>query len=139
MTLFSRWKSRAASSNKPLSRGAKARKVLQEWVISFAVAIAVLAPIRSSIADWNDVPTGSMEPTILPGDRITVNKLAYGLRVPFTTSWLATWDEPAPGEIVVLFSPKDGTRLVKRLIEAAHRRPRRCRGAAREPPAHQRR
>jgi hypothetical protein len=42
-------------------------RTLKNWIVSFAVAFAVLAPLRSAIADWNDVPTGSMEPTILPG------------------------------------------------------------------------
>ncbi len=91
-------------------------KTLRSWLLSFAMACAILAPLRSAVADWNDVPTGSMEPTILVGDRIFVNKLAYGLRVPFTHSWIARWSEPRAGDIVVLNSPKDGTRLVKRLI-----------------------
>jgi len=72
--------------------------------------------IRSSLADWNDVPTGSMKPTILEGDRVYVNKLAYDLKVPFTTWHLAEWDNPRRGDIVVFFSPHDGTRLVKRVI-----------------------
>jgi signal peptidase I len=72
--------------------------------------------IRSSLADWNDVPTGSMKPTILEGDRVYVNKLAYDLKVPFTTWHLAHWDNPRRGDIVVFFSPHDGTRLVKRVI-----------------------
>ena len=50
----------------------------------FALMFVVLASFRSSVADWNTVPTGSMNPTIVEGDRIFVNKLAYGLRVPFT-------------------------------------------------------
>ena len=91
-------------------------KTLRSWIVSFAMAFAILAPLRSAIADWNDVPTGSMEPTILIGDRIFVNKLAYGLRVPFTHSWIAQWSDPRPGDIVVLNSPQGGTRLVKRLI-----------------------
>lgn len=62
------------------------------------------------------VPTGSMRPTILEGDRIWVNKLAFGLRVPFTSHWLAQWDEPQHGDIVVLFSPKTGEALVKRVV-----------------------
>ena len=33
---------------------------------------------RSAVADWSDVPTGSMKPTIIEGDRIFVNKMAYG-------------------------------------------------------------
>ena len=76
----------------------------------------VLFSIRSSLADWNSVPTGSMKPTILEGDRVLVNKLAYDLKIPFTTWHLAQWSAPRRGDIVVFFSPKDGTRLVKRVI-----------------------
>ena len=72
--------------------------------------------IRSSLADWNVVPSGSMQPTILVGDRVLVNKLAYDLKVPFTTWHIAEWSNPQRGDIVVFFSPKDGTRLVKRVI-----------------------
>jgi signal peptidase I len=89
---------------------------VHDWVIPLVVAAAILMPLRSSIADWNDVPSGSMRPTILEGDRIWVNKLAYGLRVPFSRIMLATWDSPARGEIVTLASPADGTRLVKRVV-----------------------
>jgi len=76
----------------------------------------VVCSIRSSLADWNDVPTGSMKPTILEGDRVYVNKLAYDLKVPFTTWHLAQWDNPQRGDIVVFYSPHDGKRLVKRVI-----------------------
>ena len=68
------------------------------------------------MADWNDVPTGSMKPTILEGDRVFVNKLAYDLKVPFTTWHITEWSNPHCGDIVVFFSPKDGKRLVKRVI-----------------------
>jgi len=76
----------------------------------------ILFSLRSSLADWNDVPTGSMKPTILEGDRVFVNKLAYDLKVPFTTLHLAEWSNPQRGDIVVFFSPHDGMRLVKRVI-----------------------
>src|ERR1051325_3484074 len=76
----------------------------------------IVFSIRSSLADWNDVPTGSMKPTILEGDRVYVNKLAYDLKVPFTTWHLAQWDNPKRGEIVVFYSPHDGKRLVKRVV-----------------------
>lgn len=79
------------------------------------VGLVVFA-LRSSFADWNDVPTGSMKPTILEGDRVFVNKLAYDLKVPFTTRHIAEWSNPRRGEIVVFYSPKDGTRLVKRVV-----------------------
>ena len=77
---------------------------------------AVVLPFKSAIADINFVPSGSMKPTILEGDVIFVNKLAYDLKVPFTTWHLAEWGNPSRGDVVVLFSPEDGIRLVKRLV-----------------------
>ncbi len=79
------------------------------------VAIIVF-PLKSAVADWNWVPSGSMKPTILEGDLVFVNKLAYDLKVPFTLQRLAEWDNPARGDIVVFFSPHDGTRMVKRVV-----------------------
>jgi signal peptidase I len=83
---------------------------------ALALTILILTAVRSAIADWNDVPSGSMNPTIVQGDRVFVNKLAYDLKVPFTTWHLAQWSNPQRGDIVVFFSPVDGTRLVKRVI-----------------------
>jgi signal peptidase I len=87
-----------------------------EWVRPLLVMGFVLGSFRSAVADWNDVPTGSMKPTILEGDRVFVNKLAYDLKVPFTSWRLARWSEPQRGQIVVFFSPHDEKRLVKRVI-----------------------
>ena len=85
-------------------------------IARFILLVLVLFGFRSAVADWNDVPTGSMEPTILPGDRIFVNKIAYDLKVPFSTEHVLRWSDPERGDIVVLFSPADGKRLVKRVI-----------------------
>jgi signal peptidase I len=86
------------------------------WIMPAVLAMAVILPLRSAVADWNDVPSGSMWPTILEGDRIFVDKLAYGLRVPFTKVWLTQGDAPQRGDIVTCASPADGTRLVKRVV-----------------------
>jgi signal peptidase I len=83
---------------------------------SLSVVALVVFAVRSSLADWNDVPSGSMKPTILEGDRVFVNKLAYDLKVPFTTWHLLEWGNPKRGDIVVFYSPHDGKRLVKRVI-----------------------
>jgi signal peptidase I len=88
----------------------------QEWGKAALIAVVIVLPLRSSIADWYEVPTGSMKPTIIEGDRVFVNKLAYDLKVPFTTWHLATWSNPARGDVVTLKSPADGVRLVKRVI-----------------------
>jgi signal peptidase I len=104
-----------AASKTPAKPGPM-RKFLREWVMPVAIVMAVMAPIRSVIADWNDVPSGSMRPTILEGDRIYVNKLAFGLRIPFTCTWISHWDTPRRGDIVTFASPADGIRLVKRIV-----------------------
>lgn len=86
------------------------------WIKPIVMAVLVVCTFRSAVADWNDVPSQSMEPTILVGDRIFVNKLAYDLKVPFTNWRLAQWGGPERGDIVVFFSPADGKRMVKRVI-----------------------
>jgi signal peptidase I len=86
------------------------------WGISFIVALLIATSFKSAIADWNDIPSGSMKPTILIGDRVFVNKLAYDLKVPYTTFHIAKWSNPKRGDIVVFYSPKDGKRLIKRVI-----------------------
>src|SRR3977135_2952399 len=91
------------------------KKVFYE-VRVFILMLLVISSLRWALADWNDVPTGSMKPTIEEGDRVVVNKLAYDLKIPFTTIELAKWGDPQRGDIVVLFSPVDGLRLVKRVI-----------------------
>ena len=85
-------------------------------LISMGLMILAVFSFRSAIADWNDVPTGSMRPTIMIGDRIVVNKLAYDLRIPFTDLILASWSAPERGDIVTCWSPESGDRLVKRVV-----------------------
>ena len=51
------------------------------WWWKVVVLVLLLAAGRSVVGDWSEVPSRSMVPTIVPGDRIYVNKLAYGLRV----------------------------------------------------------
>ena len=86
------------------------------WGYSIVVALILATSFKSAIADWNIVPTGSMKPTIVEGDRIFVNKLAYDLKIPYTTWHIAEWGDPQRGEIVVFYSPADNKRLVKRVI-----------------------
>ena len=91
-------------------------RLWKEWRMTIFFIVFVVIPVKSSLADWNWVPTGSMNPTILEGDLVYVNKLAYGLRFPLTSYRLAKWANPKRGDIVVCFSPEDETRLVKRIV-----------------------
>ena len=94
----------------------KMSRLWREWVRPFLIILAIVGSFRSAFADWNDVPTGSMIPTIVEGDRIFVNKVAYSLRVPFTKLHVTRWDSPDRGDIVVFFSPDENKRLVKRVV-----------------------
>ncbi len=82
----------------------------------FFLFIAVMLVFRSAIADWNQVPSGSMIPSILVGDRIVVDKLAYDLRIPFTLHRIFGWHDPERGDVVTFPSPADERLLVKRII-----------------------
>ena len=87
----------------------------QEWR-GLILLIALLVFLRTTIVDWNHVPTRSMVPTIIPGDRIFVDKTAFGLRLPFSEAPLLSWHTPTHSEIVVFRAPQTGTLTVKRVI-----------------------
>jgi signal peptidase I len=83
---------------------------------AFLLFVILMFMFRSVVADWNEVPTGSMKPTILEGDRILVNKMAYDLRLPFTRISLLKRGDPQRGDIVIFESDVADKRLVKRVI-----------------------
>ncbi len=82
----------------------------------FLLLMLGLMAARSTLADHYYVPSGSMEPTLVPGDRVVVDKMAYGLRVPFTQIHISEGDAVARGEVAIFDSPRDGTRLIKRIV-----------------------
>lgn len=87
----------------------------KEWrgTLLFLLLICVF---RSSFADIYHIPTGSMKPTVVEGDRLLTEKMAYDLRLPFTGVVLWHRADPQRGDIVVLYSPEDGERLLKRVV-----------------------
>ncbi len=72
--------------------------------------------VRSAIADWYDVPSGSMYPTLVIGDRVVADRLAYDVKLPFTDVIVKHLADPQRGDIVTFSSPEDGTRLIKRIV-----------------------
>lgn len=89
--------------------------IWQDWR-GFLTFIACMLVFRSAIADWNHVPSSSMLPSILIGDRVIVNKLAYDLRIPFTFTRVTQWADPERSDIVTFESPKDGRLMIKRVV-----------------------
>jgi len=71
---------------------------------------------RTAIADWYHVPSGSMKPNILIGDRVWVDKLAYDVKIPLTDINLNRHSEPQRGDVIVFNSAVSNERLIKRVI-----------------------
>ncbi|MCM2322576.1 MAG: signal peptidase I, partial [Oligoflexia bacterium] len=72
---------------------------------------------RSVFADQYVIPSGSMEPTLQPGDHVLVNKMAYDLRVPFSDQVIRRTGEPERGDVIVFTHPGDpSVNLIKRLV-----------------------
>lgn len=94
----------------------KGIRILLKDYGSFLLFISLMLVFRSAVADWNTVPTGSMLPTIVEGDRILVNKMAYDVRVPFTHIALVKLADPVRGDIVVFDSKNADKRLIKRVV-----------------------
>lgn len=82
----------------------------------FFAFLLLLCVFRTAVADWNPVPSGSMRPTILEGDVVFVNRLAFDLKVPLTDVIVAHTGTPQRGDIVTFSSPEDGMRLIKRVV-----------------------
>ncbi|HEY1148320.1 MAG TPA: signal peptidase I [Pseudoduganella sp.] len=81
----------------------------------FIVFLVLLGIFRTAFADWNPIPSASMHPNLLEGDVVFVNRVAYDLKVPLTDVSITRLGEPQRGDIVTFSSPKDGTRLIKRI------------------------
>lgn len=80
---------------------------LVEYAHSFFPVLLIVLLIRSFLVQPYRVPTGSLEPTVLPGDFLAVNQFAYGLRLPVTNTKFISIGEPKRGEIAVFRWPVD--------------------------------
>jgi len=92
---------------------------MKDWMHGnkrYVAFLLLFGVFRTAIADWNPVPTASMRPTILEGDVVLVDRLAYDLKVPLTDIVLARLGDPRRGDIVTFSSPADGMRLIKRVV-----------------------
>lgn len=88
----------------------------KESIWSLAGVLLIALAIRWAVAEAYVIPSGSMLPTLLLHDHIFVNKMVYGVRVPFSSQWLVKFNEPKRGEIVVFKNPRDGVVMVKRIV-----------------------
>jgi len=93
------------------------KAIIREWVESILIAIILALFIRTFFIQAFKIPSGSMRPTLLEGDKIMVNKIVYGPKVPFTHYRIPGLREPRRGDIIVFKYPEDRKKdFIKRLI-----------------------
>ena len=90
---------------------------LWEWTKIFWISVALFLVLRTFIVEAFKIPSGSMERTLLIGDFLLVNKLAYGAEIPFTHKRLPRLAEPQREDVIVFEAPEDLSKTyVKRLV-----------------------
>jgi len=94
------------------------KSTVRQYAESLGAVVFVALCLRSFVVEAFQIPSGSMIPTLQVGDHIFVNKMIYGLRIPFTEIKFGThWREPKRGEIIVFTHPKERDKdLIKRVV-----------------------
>jgi signal peptidase I len=93
------------------------KKFIKEYVEPIVIAVLIALFIRAFIVQAFKIPSSSMEPTLLVGDHILVNKFIYGIRIPYTNVKFFQYRKPGRGDIIVFIFPKDRSKdFIKRVI-----------------------
>ncbi|MBN1871399.1 MAG: signal peptidase I [Candidatus Omnitrophica bacterium] len=93
------------------------KAILREWVESIIIAVVLALFIRTFFIQAFRIPSGSMRNTLMEGDKIMVNKLLFGPKIPFTNFTFPSIREPRRGDIVVFVYPQDRKKdFIKRII-----------------------
>ncbi len=91
--------------------------VIREYAESIIIAILIALFIRAFIVQAFKIPSGSMEPTLLIGDHLLVNKFTYGIKLPLIDKKVMIFNEPEREDIIVFIYPQDKTKdFIKRVI-----------------------
>src|SRR5690242_17235041 len=95
----------------------RTKSAFREYAEAILMALLLALFIRTFIVQAFKIPSGSMIPTLQIGDHILVNKLAYGVRIPFLERYLVEYTTPKRGDVVVFIFPEDRTKdFIKRVI-----------------------
>lgn len=93
---------------------------IREYVEAFGTAILLALFIRTFIVQAFKIPSGSMLPTLQIGDHLLVNKLAYGLRIPFMEKRIFQVFQPHHDDVIVFVYPEDRSKdFIKRVKAVA--------------------
>ena len=93
------------------------KKLIKDYLEPILVAVLIALFIRAFVVQAFKIPSGSMEPTLLVGDYLLVNKFIYGIRIPYTGVKFFQFKKPQRGDIIVFIFPLDPSKdFIKRVI-----------------------
>src|SRR3989442_8984239 len=96
----------------------KTKSTFREYAEAIGMALLLALFIRTFIVQAFKIPSGSMIPTLQIGDHILVNKLAYGIRVPFWDHYLTHFKSPERDDVLVFIFPENRSKdFIKQIIE----------------------
>src|SRR5690554_2408123 len=95
------------------SRSRRTLAWMRAEILPLLALVVLMLVARSSFANHYHVPSGSMQPSLQPGDRVAVDMRAYGWRLPFSSRDLVEVRDPEPGEVVVFSSRSEERRVGK--------------------------
>src|SRR5213596_4105175 len=103
----------------PPNRRSVLARWFDSWMRSLGMALVLFLIIRTFLLEAFQIPSGSMERTLLAGDFLFVNKAVYGAQIPGTNARLPGFESPRRGDIIVFAYPKNPElNYVKRVIGA---------------------
>jgi signal peptidase I len=93
------------------------KKFFKEYLEPIIIAVLIALFIRTFVVQAFKIPSSSMEPTLLVGDYLLVNRFIYGIRIPYTDTKFFQYKKPQRGDIIVFVYPKDHSKdFIKRVI-----------------------
>lgn len=95
----------------------KKKSVVREYAEAAVIAVILALLIRTFVVQAFKIPSGSMEPTLLVGDHILVNKFIYGVKIPFIRNTLIPISKPQRDDVIVFIYPHDTSKdYIKRVV-----------------------
>ena len=83
------------------------KSLIREYGEALLVALVLAFVIRTFVVQAYKIPSESMVETLLVGDHLLASKFAYGIKIPFTHSYIYRGDDPAYGDIIIFEYPND--------------------------------
>ena len=83
------------------------KSLIREYGEALLVALVLAFVIRTFVVQAYKIPSESMVETLLVGDHLLASKFAYGIKIPFTHTYIYRGDDPAYGDIIIFEYPND--------------------------------